>query len=272
MEHSRFRRWCERACAGVRYSPDRARVRAELYAHMEDAFDALVAAGRSPDEAERAVLEEMGDAGETAALLERVHRPFWGYCLRAARWILAVSLALAALAAGWRLTHWEYGGDDAFGEAVFQSERRVQAEEVYTRTRVFSPMAQDRSDGYTFTLTRAAEWHWSGEIDGKRAETDSFFLRAEVFSPLPWAEESEVLREFYAVDSLGNVYAPFRLSLHSGDRALVGNPSRRKPFTVTWDMWLEGYCSQQAEWIELRYDKAGRDVRLRVDLTGGGAE
>ncbi len=40
---------------------------------------------------------------------------------------------------------------------------------------------------------------------------------------------------------------------------------------MTWQLWLSGFCSQDADWIELRYDRSGRDVRLRVDLRGGAA-
>ena len=34
-------------------------------------------------------------------------------------------------------------------------------------------------------------------------------------------------------------------------------------------MWLSGYVSQEAQWIELRYQRAGRNLVLRIDLEGG---
>jgi len=35
------------------------------------------------------------------------------------------------------------------------------------------------------------------------------------------------------------------------------------------DLWLNNFSSQEAQWIELRYDRDGRDIRLRIDLNGG---
>ena len=79
-----------------------------------------------------------------------------------------------------------------------------------------------------------------------------------------------MLRSFYAVDSLGNVYEPCDRRAYDGkSQTLAGNPYRAGPFTTNWELWLSGYQSG-ADWIELRYDRAGRDIRLRVDLRGGG--
>ena len=41
MEHLAFARWCESAVSGIRFQPDRAKVYDELYAHLEDSFEAL---------------------------------------------------------------------------------------------------------------------------------------------------------------------------------------------------------------------------------------
>ena len=81
----RFDRWCSLAVSGIRFKPDRKEIYEELYAHMEDQYEELTAAGFSEKEAEEVVAAAMGDPGETSRQLARIHRPFWGYALRAAR-------------------------------------------------------------------------------------------------------------------------------------------------------------------------------------------
>ena len=82
----RFESWCQNAVSDIRDRADRERVYGELYAHMEDQYEELLDAGFPEKDAENEVAEAMGDPGETALQLARIHRPFWGYALRAARW------------------------------------------------------------------------------------------------------------------------------------------------------------------------------------------
>ena len=98
-------------------------------------------------------------------------------------------------------------------------------------------------------------------------------LTVECFNLRPWARYSSVQYEFYAVDSLGNRYEAFPDAWRDGSEPMLlwtGNINTGV-CTVTHICSLMGYCSQGAEWIELRYDRAGRDVRLRVYLPGGDA-
>ena len=141
------------------------------------------------------------------------------------------------------------------------------------RTFYAEPMSRDYADGYRFTLTRAAERCATLENeDGGVQDTFTLFLSVEVYHPSLRGETSGALREFYAVDSLGNRYQALNLSdLGTDERVLGGNPHRSGLFSYSWDMWLTGW-KHGPEWIELRYDKAGRSVRLRADLKGGGAE
>ena len=41
MRHYRFEDWCNNAVSGIGFPPDREKVYRELYAHMEDRYDAL---------------------------------------------------------------------------------------------------------------------------------------------------------------------------------------------------------------------------------------
>lgn len=38
--------------------------------------------------------------------------------------------------------------------------------------------------------------------------------------------------------------------------------------SAEYDAWFAN-LDPEAQWVELRYDRDGRDVRLRIDLTGG---
>lgn len=276
MDTPEFDRWCETAVSGIRFKPDRAKVYDELYAHLEDRCAAMTDAGVPEAEAVKRSLDAMGSAAEVAEQMEKIHRPFWGYVLRLSRWLLVI----AAVMALFTVPRWmknlginivtdsfvddyfeqsEWDRDGLHGERVFYAE----------------PMSRDFSDGYRFTLARAAEWHETGTMpDGRQADDYGFYLTVDVFNLRPWMQYSEVLREFYAVDSLGNRYEAFNKSYYGygKDPTLAGNAVLRTGLcTVTWGLWLSEYCSHDAEWIELRYDRSGRDVRLRVNLPGGGA-
>lgn len=258
----RFDRWCSLAVSGIRFKPDRKEIYEELYAHMEDQYEELTAAGFSEKEAEDEVAAAMGDPGETSRQLARIHRPFWGYALRAAR----VCLILSAILALFILPRYvqelgitRHGSDEFFGEGL-ETEQGVNRRVWYDE-----PKVQDRSDGYTFTVTRAAERFFGDKLlreDFRRI----LYLEIKVFNPRPWAEECTAYTEFIAVDSLGNVYP----SAYDTDRTpwLSVTRTRRGLFTDTWLVILRDYRSQEANWIELRYDKSGRHLRLPLDLRG----
>ena len=256
----RFDRWCSLAVSGIRFKPDRKEIYEELYAHMEDQYEELTAAGLSEKEAEDEVAAAMGDPKETARQLELIHRPFWGYALRAARMCLVIAAVLALIFLPRYIREQNFrtvvNGDFFGGD--------LETEQIYNR-RVWydEPKVQDRSDGYTFTVTRAAERYYGDELmreDFRRV----LYLEIKVFNPRPWAKKCTAIREFCAVDSLRNVYPP----TNDTDRPpyLTATCTRTGPFTDTWLVILRDYRSQEANWIELRYDKAGRHLRLTLDL------
>ena len=258
----RFVRWCSLAVGRIRFKPDRKEIYEELYAHMEDQYAELTAAGTGEKEAEKAVAEAMGDAMETARQLEQIYRPFWGYALRVARCCLVLALILAlAILPGYirQLGLYTNPAEEFFGESLeteWSDNRRVWYAE---------PEARDKSDGYTFTVTRLAERSF-GSKTVPEERRGVLYLEINVFNPRPWAEKCTAFRELCAVDSLGTVYE----SADYTDRKpyLAANRTRRGLFTDTWVVILRDYVSQEAGWIELRYDKSGRHLRLTVDLGG----
>ena len=95
-------RWLDQAVSGIRFGPDRAAVRAELEAHMEDKAADLqrIFPGISREEAEERALSEMGDPAEIGKKLARIHKPWLGWLWAVScvlLWIAGIMLALGIL-------------------------------------------------------------------------------------------------------------------------------------------------------------------------------
>ena len=268
----RFESWCRNAVSGVRDKGDRERVYGELYAHMEDQYEELVTEGMSEPEAEKSVAAAMGRSEETAKQLEKLYPPIWSRLLLAARLVLLISFLMAVSSVPRYIR--ELNIHPSSMEAYFSEESFFISDGhgMDQLTYYAEPMSRDSSDGYRFTLTRAAErcvtWE---DAEGNAQKEYHLYLTVEVFRPSLWATDSEILREFCAVDSLGNRYGSFNCTYRDseGSMFLSGNPQRTGLFTWTWYLWLYGYRSHDADWIELRYDRSGRSVRMCVDRRGG---
>lgn len=252
--------WCEQACRQIRFKLDRKAVRQELFDHMEDEYRALRASGLEEDEAERRVLENLGDPAETGRLLNRVHKPLLGWLWLASKVLVILVLAAAVLCA--------VENDSPFYslEVPFL---KTGVTEIHTidrtiyRYRYAQPEeCRDESDGYTFRVDRAAVW--------KYESTDyyEFACRLTVGVVWPW-ENGPVLNTMYAVDSQGN-----RHENHLGQRD-EGKPGWMTVCGLSQSLTTCGYSitlrnfDPAAQWVELHYDRAGRDLVLHIDLTGG---
>jgi len=267
-----FKVWCEKAAGKIQFRPDREKVYGELFNHICDHYDALVDEGIDADTARKMALDAMGSAEEIAPQLAEIHRPFWGYFLWAAERILAV-IACLALVFGIRY-FWDYSYSqpqhnryDPYVDTYISDETGITRQIFYAE-----PNQTVRSDGYRLTLTRAA-WDHTDFADEESGELDTFHFQIEIFNPLPWAEDTEMTRWMWAEDSLGNHYYTFYESgNYYRSPAVVGNSYHTGPFTYTHDMWLSNFCSQEAQWIDLHYDRSGRNIVFLIDLNGGEAE
>jgi len=267
--------WCREAVSGIKYKPDRDAVYAELYEHLEDRYESLTARGLSHEEAEAKALEAMGNAGELAPQLAAIHRPYWAYAMIATR---IICMALVCLCIGHGVV---YLSDKNFSQPLniygydpFGKSTATVQDIPCQRTLLVKPGDSVTIDGYTFTLTKAALWEHSRIADdGSTYMEQPFFFRIRVTNPVPWAGEPQIEKDLWAVDSLGNYY----YSSHTGHRwnepTVAGNSYHTAPFTYVYDMQLiapdiPGY--REAEWVEIHYDRAGRNLTLRIDLTGEG--
>ena len=271
MANYNFKVWCEKAVAGIRFPPDRQQVYDELMDHITDHYEALVEQGIERDTAQMIAVASMGDADVIAPQLAAIHRPFWGYFLRATRVVLAL-LVCAAVISGlpyfWNTTYSQPRFDryDPYEDTYI-------SDEVGITTRMFyaEPSQTAKSDGYTLTLTRAA-WDHTDFADEESEDLYMLYFQIEIFNPRPWAEDTDITRWMWAEDSLGNYYYTYcEAGNYYQNPAVVGNSYHTGPFTYTHDMWLSHFCSQEAEWIDLHYDRSGRNIVFRIDLNGGDA-
>lgn len=262
MSTFEFRRWCDRAVSGIVFPPDRQKVYRELMNHLEDHYDTLRETGYCEDIAVAMTVEAMGDALEIAPQLAAIHRPFWGKLLYATRAILVIAAIITViplLLYAWETVYYPPMWTDwnVFSEASYGGDTGR------TLLHLSEPDVRRTSDGYTFTLTNAV--HWYSEESG----SSCFFIYMEEFHPLPWAAHGEAGSWFWAEDNLGNQYACDYSRLAYDTPTVYSKGSQTSLFTCTYAMWINDHVPLDAEWIDIRYTRDGRNLAFRVNLTGG---
>lgn len=273
MIRIKFEPWVRRAISRILLPQDRIDAERELMNHMEDRYHDLVGDSVAPEQAVRQTIAAMGDADEVAEELGAIHRPFWGRMQMVSARILHVTAVLTLLCLAGFITarlffvggydqavyyrYDPYGVDYAFDNAGEMHRRQYSA-----------PMVTAWSDGYCFTVSDAAQWQ---EVGTDGSVTDRFYFRVQVRNPLPWAEYGDILRWFWAEDSLGNRYSAAYETGSAKVPSVQGSCYHAGPLTWNHDMYLSDFVSADARWIDLHYDRAGRDLVLRIQLEGGTA-
>ena len=261
-----LRRWAENAVSRIVFPGDKRKVYEELMAHMEDHRDALMEQGMSERQACEAVEKAMGDPWAVAKDLAAIHRPFWGYFLRATR-IIMVLLLIATL----------FPLDSFLQERLFRNPH-FRGWDVYdtqsyggdTNRTLLHMSDQDSSfetDGYTYTVTKAVVFH------EEEYDRTTFQCRIKEFNPRPWATHAETGRWFWAEDSNGNYYySDYETAQDEEPRkqAIYAYVTAEGLLTNTYEFWINNF--PVAEWIKLHYTRDGRDEMLFINLTGGGAK
>ncbi|MBO5869019.1 MAG: hypothetical protein J6Q54_08930 [Oscillospiraceae bacterium] len=262
MYFQEFYYWCRDAVRKIKYIPDRNKVYLELRSHMQDRYDSLIEKGIDPKEAQRQTIEAMGDANEVADLLAAIHKPFWGYALAITRFIATVLFCLA-VGNGIYYLHEEYylrskeltTFNYAYGEYYYAAD----------------PSAKDSSDGYTFRVTEAAIWRYPlEEAENGKDYFDRVLLRVEVYNPLPWAPEQNILEQMWAVDSSGKYYDLVLYESQGNDWGYYNiGKQQLNSTTYRYDLCINN-PPEDIQWIELHYDREGRNLFLHVDLSREG--
>lgn len=268
MRYYRFKAWCDQAVSGIVFPPDRKKVSAELYLHMEDHYDDLIEQGIPPETAEQQVVSAMGSAKELAPLLAAVHRPFWGYFLRFTRILLAVSLCLTLIFMGNYLRNRPYYKPSGEIQGVYDTETYGQAQGL-TLGSYSEPGRSFHVDGYTFTVTKAVLWISSSQEN----RVGDLTIQLNQFNPIPWADSAKIFECLWAEDSFGNHYCGINSvsDTKQDDLTLSGYARHTAPLTYTHEISLYGAQLAEAEWVDLHYSREGREFVFRIDLTGGDA-
>lgn len=244
-----FDEWCKCAVSQIRYKPDREEVYKELKTHLEDHYDALIDQGHSMKDARRLALEAMGSAEEIAPQLGQIHKPFWGYVysIMKAAAIITCFLALFLLIAA-SIDHIHA----RISIANFKS-----LEEEGQGGYYCEPNVSVTCEGYRFRVSEAAI----------NAEGDTLHLELQTMY-WPWMRECQIYDHIWAVDSLGNVYSS-RWEAHYADIPKL----KWGGGYFTGNLAVQTLCLTQfdseAQWVELRYDRDGREIILHIDLSGG---
>lgn len=261
MSYGRMEDWCRQAVSQIKYRPDRQMVHRELQAHMEDRYEAYLERGMSNAEAEANVLLAMGSAQEIAPQLAAIHRPFWGYLLSVSRWLLIVIACIMVVPLGRFVEQLDIRKPEYLYDFTGEYDPYIDDEHNGGQRILYAePTCEAGSDGYRFRVTKAAVW--------ERSYGETLHYQMDVMDPGFWTEDGDIGRWFWALDSNGRHYDSFYES-GGGERYVSGNSYRTGLFTRTYEMWLVGYDHEGVEWVELHYDRSGRDIVLYLDLTGG---
>jgi len=266
MEHWKLTQWCTYAVSKIKYAPDRRAVYDELRQHLDDRCEDLLAQGMSEDEAAERAIALMGDPKEIAPYFGAIHRPFWGYLYSTCKIlaiITAVFLVFIFLAQFWRIST-----DASIAPPAYNEYRwNPYAETVpskYTRTMYAEPGARYTDSGYLVELSRVSC------IKTAESRNSTVFFQLEITSLLPWADDPDFCNYIFARDSFGNIYSAGGTRM-LGDKqhyGVSGKNYRTSPLTWIYDAAVYN-VHPNAQWIELRYERSGRQMVFRIDLTGG---
>ena len=274
MANFRFMKWCREAVSRIVLPRDRTPVEQELMGHLEDRYDYFRQLGYSPEDAELRALDSMGNPDEIAVELGRIHRPFWGRTAKVTRIVLiAVVIATVFTAFASLLKHYYFR--HTFSNPTYEYYDPYSLEKANYKVghgdRQFyaQPEVSFSSDGYTVTVTEAALWrNEQRNSAGIVEETHPLYLQLTVTTPLIWLEADTVSRWIWAEDDRGNRYAP---PFESGPDAtrILDKSYRVNPWTSVHELVIWDLDAPDARWMELHYDRSGRNHTLRIDLTGG---
>ena len=248
MNDRDFTAWCKAATAKIRYGPDREAVSAELQAHLEDKYDALVASGLSPEEAAAKTLESMGSPAEIAPQLGAIHRPWLGYLYSTTRLIAITLCVVTVFALGFNMLQ-RFSSGFSYRAEVFDG---YQNSEYYSR-----PNVTVYAEGYRFRITQAVV---------VPEEQSLYFQTETVFSP--WMPGFTAGNYFWAVDSLGNHYVS-NAEYDAVTPGIQRTGGMISAYGIQISNWWIPQFDMDAQWLELHYDRDGRNIVLRIELTGG---
>ena len=259
MDNFSFSNWCRIACQDIVFTLDRKMVAQELREHMDDHYDALIAKGYSHEEATKMTMEAMGNPYILALQLAQVHHPFWGYLLRGIRIAIVVLLVILAIP-GWKFLN----AQDFNYTDIDDGRYPDQGYSIIYQ----APTGTSFTDGdYTYTLSKAVLWE-NGEIR-------RLYFNINQTGLIPctvtknYAKYHSPSYAFWGVDNLGNYYG----STYEPTPELNIYTYRSQGGIFTWKLecWINNF-PDGVQWIDIHYDREGRDHVIRIFLEGGSSK
>lgn len=260
--------WLDTAVSGIRFGPDRAEVRAELAAHIEDkAADlARIFPDIPAEEARDRALAGMGDPEELKISLARIHRPWLGRLWTLARVIYAVTAVMllqAAIVIGFSALDWE-------GRlSIFGSRETAWDQEVLDRSVVLVPDGTEvRSDGCRLTMERA--WLVEDPEQKWRVQIELLVRDFDI-----WVDYHNFVHRIAAVDGEGTRYPdnlPHDLELAqytSCTQSPHNPPMLTNPFEKRYILSVCG-VDPDLEVLRLEYDWLGRSFSMTIQREEAG--
>jgi hypothetical protein len=208
MKNREFDRWCDIAASYIKFKPDRQSVTDELYAHMEDKYDALIAKGYDIRSAERETIAAMGDPVEVGKALNSVHKPWLG------RLWVATKVVLVLVLVAFAFNILSGGVGDFFGHYPLRL-REFFCEDGFTRIK-YDESAQNLDyirdsvsiGDYTVTVTDAVICKDNAL---SLTDEDTLIVTVKVKAAYPWSVPPLFMSQLSLRDDNGNVIEMNRL-------------------------------------------------------------
>lgn len=272
-----FTIWCHSATRLIRYGPDRKKVHRELMAHLEDCRSYLMEQGASQEEASEKALEAMGSAEKLAPQLAAIHKPFWGYVIRTCQILLVALLIVGFFPIRKYFLSREYDKSPHQGYPVYSAES-YGGDTGRTLHHISQPNVSFSSDGSTFTITDAVVYTKISPATNEPVTTLCFLV--EQSSLLPRREHQDyqghlnllpITSWFYAVDNTGRRYDSF-YERDEDDMYINTSSIRDGVFSCTIECWINDFEPEGVKWVDICYERDGRNYTMRINLTGGGTK
>ena len=249
--------WAMAAVRGIVSQKERESAQQELWDHILDHKEALLAAGFSREEAERQAIAAMGDPGETANLLRKAHQPVLTRLLQITKWAASV-LAVVTV---WNTLLFPGWGNHMkqYIPAKSEKHRLEQAVPDYDPVQwgaAVCPDVQAQAGDYTVSFRYVtAAWN----ADSSSCVVEIFLLFTPRFF---WQEDAVPQPLFVLRDTAGHTWSTTQRmakSLHT-----VSYPGRRQVHLIA-DL---DFFPENGQ-LELEYTGSGQQFTLPIDLTGG---